>query len=73
MLLAITNNAFEEGRSSIFEESQGEDALYYLDIFRRYSDKWVDLGPFVLAHGDLEPFNLIVNEDMDIISVLDWE
>jgi hypothetical protein len=33
----------------------------------------LDQGPFVLVHGDLEPFNLIVNDNMDIVSVLDWE
>lgn len=77
MLLQIADNAFAEGRSSVFEEDQGEDALYHLHIFREYAEGWVDRrldqGPFVLVHGDLEPFNLIVNENMDIISVLDWE
>jgi hypothetical protein len=33
----------------------------------------LDQGPFVLAHGDLEPFNLIVNDNMDMVIVLDWE
>ncbi|RDL32425.1 uncharacterized protein BP5553_08881 [Venustampulla echinocandica] len=77
MLLQIADNAFAEGRGSIFEEYQGEDALYHLHIFREYVKGWMDgsldQGPFVLVHGDFEPFNLIVNENMDIISVLDWE
>jgi aminoglycoside phosphotransferase (APT) family kinase protein len=30
-------------------------------------------GPFVLVHGDLELFNLLVDDNMDIIAVLDWE
>ncbi|KAG4438946.1 hypothetical protein IFR05_005572 [Cadophora sp. M221] len=77
MLLQIANNAFVEGRSSVFEKGQGEDALYHLQDFREYAESWVDRsldqGPYVLVHGDLEPFNLIVNDTMDIISVLDWE
>jgi Phosphotransferase enzyme family len=77
MLLQIADNAFVEGRSSVFEKDQGEDALYHLHIFREYAKGWIDCrldqGPFVLVHGDLEPFNLIVNENMDITSVLDWE
>ena len=63
--------------TAVSEEDQGEDALYHLHIFREYAEGWVDRrldrGPFVLVHGDLEHFNLIVNEKMEIISVLDWE
>lgn len=77
MLLQIADNAFAKGRSSVFEKDQGEDALYHLHIFREYAKGWMDCrldkGPFVLVHGDFEPFNLIVNENMDITSVLDWE
>ncbi|KAH6716161.1 phosphotransferase enzyme family protein [Leptodontidium sp. MPI-SDFR-AT-0119] len=77
MLLQIANNAFVEGRSSVWERGQGEDALYHLHMFCQYAEVWVDRsldqGPYVLVHGDFEPFNLIVNENMDIISVLDWE
>ncbi|KAK7429709.1 hypothetical protein QQZ08_003735 [Neonectria magnoliae] len=77
MLLETAYNAFVEGRSSVLEEDEGEDALYHLHLFRQYSEGWVDRrldrGPFVLIHGDLEPFNLIVNKEMDIISLLDWE
>jgi hypothetical protein len=75
MLLQIADNAFAERRSSVLEEDHGEDALYHPHIFRKYAESWldhsIDQGPFVLVHGDLEPFNLIVNENMDIISVLD--
>jgi hypothetical protein len=77
MLLEIADNAFAESRNSVFERDQGEDALYHLHIFREYAKGWMDRrldqGPFVLVHGDFEPFNLIVNDDMDIVSVLDWE
>ncbi|KAK3358655.1 phosphotransferase enzyme family protein [Lasiosphaeria ovina] len=77
MLLDISDNAFARGRGSVLEEDVGGNTLYHLHLFRQYAQKWVnpllDQGPFVMVHGDLEPFNLIVNEDMTIISVLDWE
>jgi hypothetical protein len=77
MLLQIADNAFVKGRSSVFQEDQGKDALYHLYMFRQYAEGWIDRsldqGPFILVHGDLEPFNLIVNENMEIVSVLDWE
>lgn len=77
MLLEIANNAFVRSRCSIIKEEDGCDKLYLLDRFRQCAEKWVkpslDQGPFVLVHGDFEFFNLIVNEDMDIVAVLDWE
>jgi hypothetical protein len=77
MLLQIADNAFANGRNSASEEDQREDALYHLHIFRQYAQGWMDCrldqGPFVLVHGDLEPLNLMVNEHVDIVSVLDWE
>lgn len=77
MLLDISDNAFARGRGSVLDEDEGADALYHLHLFRQYARKWVDplldQEPFVMVHGDLEPFNLIVNDNMTVISVLDWE
>jgi len=77
MVLEIANNAFIGNRCSVLDENEGKDALYHLHIFRQYAEQWVDpcldQGPFVLVHGDLEPFNLIVDEHMSVICVLDWE
>ena len=77
MLLQIADNVFVNGRNDISDRDHGEDALYHLYIFREYTKDWMDYGldqgPFVLVHGDLEPFNIIVNERMDITLVLDWE
>lgn len=77
MLLQIADNAFAEGRYSVYERLQGEDALYHLHIFHEYVKGWMDCrldqGPFVLVHGDLELHNLIVNDNMEIVSLLDWE
>ncbi|KAH8587053.1 hypothetical protein B0O99DRAFT_694161 [Bisporella sp. PMI_857] len=36
----------------------------------RLADHSLDSGPFALVHGDLE---LILDGDMNIVSVLDWE
>ncbi|KAI0448833.1 phosphotransferase enzyme family protein [Xylaria acuta] len=78
MLLQLADNAFAKSQGSVTDdEEQGADTLYHLHIFRQYVEKWVDHrlenGPFVLVHGDLEPFNLLVDDDMRVVCVLDWE
>ncbi|KAI1370205.1 phosphotransferase enzyme family protein [Hypoxylon crocopeplum] len=78
MLLDLADNAFAKGRKSVTDsEYDGADGLYQLHLFRRHVGKWLnrslDEGPFVLIHGDLLPYNLFVNEEMEITSVLDWE
>lgn len=30
-------------------------------------------GPFVLMHGDLGPYNILVDANLNILSILDWE
>ncbi len=76
MLLQIADNALSKGPGTPSQE-EGEDLLYHLHIFRQYAEGWVDHsldnGPFVLVHGDLEIFNLLLGHDMSIVSVLDWE
>ncbi|KAI0102172.1 phosphotransferase enzyme family protein [Nemania sp. FL0031] len=78
MLLQLADNAFAKNPSSVTEdEKTGADRLYHHNLFRQYAEKWVDPrfehGPFVLAHGDLEPFNFLVDDDARIACVLDWE
>ncbi|KAI1266613.1 phosphotransferase enzyme family protein [Xylariaceae sp. FL1019] len=78
MLLDLADHAFAKGRSSvILNEEHGADALYQLHVFREHAKKWVDprfeKGPFVLSHGDFELFNLLLNDDMQVVCVLDWE
>ncbi|KAL5322589.1 hypothetical protein ACEPPN_010562 [Leptodophora sp. 'Broadleaf-Isolate-01'] len=78
MLLRIAWNAFEKGRKNVYDEFDGRDSLYHLDQFSQFvKTKWLnptlDNGPFVLSHGDLEMYNLLVNENLDILAVLDWE
>ncbi|KAK7408676.1 hypothetical protein QQX98_009144 [Neonectria punicea] len=78
MLLEISDNAFSKTRSRVLDQDHGEDALYHHDLFRRFVvDEWLDTklnsGPFVLVHGDLQLFNCLVNEQMEVVSILDWE
>jgi aminoglycoside phosphotransferase (APT) family kinase protein len=76
MLLQIADNAFAK-RPGTPSQEKGEEILCHLHMFRQYAESWVhrslDNGPFVLIHGDREIFNLILDEDANIVSVLDWE
>ncbi|KAH7308606.1 concanavalin A-like lectin/glucanase domain-containing protein [Stachybotrys elegans] len=78
MLLELADNAFRKSPARIFDEEQGQDALYHLHLFRHFAtEEWLDRdadqGPFVLVHGDLRLPNILLNDEMKIISVLDWE
>ena len=77
MLLEISDNAFAKGRSNVPDKEAGCDTLYHLYLFHEFAKKWadpnLDQGPFVMVHGDLQPYNLIVSDSMSIVSVLDWE
>lgn len=78
MLMHVARNAFEKSRKSVYSEADGNETLYNLHMFSQFAtEKWLDpvldSGPFVLTHGDLNPHNLMVNEDMDIVALLDWE
>ncbi|KPM42264.1 hypothetical protein AK830_g4257 [Neonectria ditissima] len=78
MLHDLADNAFAKSRSSVLEgDSIGEEYLYHLHSFREHVKDWRaendDQGPFVLVHGDFQPFNLLVDDQGSIVSVLDWE
>ncbi|KAJ8132847.1 hypothetical protein O1611_g774 [Lasiodiplodia mahajangana] len=78
MLLQLADNAFVMNQSSVTDdEQQGANTLYHLHIFGKYAEKWVDRrlekGPFVLVYGDLEPCSLLVDNDMRVVCILDWE
>lgn len=76
MLLDIADDAFVESRHEM-EADLVEENLYNLNLFRQFSHDWIDTnlnqGPFVLSHGDLKCFNLIVGPDFKILALLDWE
>ncbi|KAH9899089.1 hypothetical protein F4778DRAFT_782682 [Xylariomycetidae sp. FL2044] len=77
MLLDIADNAFARSPETIDDEESGAVSMYYQHIFREFAEKWVDprydAGPFVMVHGDFQPFNLLVDEEQKIVGVLDWE
>ena len=77
MLLDISDNAFAKSRDSVLEPTIGGDYLFHRHLFRGWVREWVepslDQGPFVMVHGDLEHFNLLVDQDMSIVGLLDWE
>ncbi|KAI5464572.1 phosphotransferase enzyme family protein [Mariannaea sp. PMI_226] len=77
MQLLIASNALVQSRNSVFELGVGREALYHQNLFHRFANAWVDrklnTGPFVMVHGDLQPWNLILNEKREIVSVIDWE
>lgn len=74
MLLRLAHNDFLNKQA---EEGANAEILYHLHLFSDHCKRWLDpnmeKGPFVLVHGDLEPHNILVDGNMSIIAVLDWE
>jgi len=77
MLMDIADDAFEYIMFMAFSDLHTKRKLYYNHYFRNHIKQWearhLGKGPFVLAHGDFYPQNLIVNDEGDIVGVLDWE
>jgi len=77
LLLDLAFNMFESCKNSVFDEYDAEVALYNLHQFREVVNEWADSmynkGPFILDHGDFRPHNIRVDDDLNIVSVIDWE
>ena len=78
LLLNIAKNAFEKGRNSVYNEEDGNENLYNLHQFSRFAtETWLDYlldnGAFLLAHSDLDPCSILVNQNIDIVALLDWD
>ncbi|KAI1937030.1 hypothetical protein LOZ57_006697 [Ophidiomyces ophidiicola] len=77
MIVRLMFNDFYRGRDSILNESDAQLYLYSIYACQGILMEWVqpetNNGPFVLMHGDLRPPNIIIDDDLNIISVLDWE
>lgn len=75
--MQLVLNWFSKDRNSASSEFDAEIALYDLYQFRAVAVEWVDPaynhGPFMLMHGDLRPTNIIVDKDLKILSIIDWE
>lgn len=77
MLNDLLYNAFHLGYRTAGTNKEEKCILYNLHAVREFSEEWLkpsdSTEPFVLVHGDFEPFNLIVNHEGTITGVLDWE
>ena len=77
-VIHLAVNGFVRARYAVYDRGDAEEMLYYLNGFRDFVSNWLDpgldAGPFVLAHGDFRPANLLVDpESLDLVAVLDWE
>lgn len=70
-------HTFLRRRDVVGSESNAKVTLYAMyrmrDYLRTWADARYDRGPFVLQHGDLLPANIIVDDNLHIQSILDWE
>ncbi|KAI2081369.1 hypothetical protein LOZ36_006226 [Ophidiomyces ophidiicola] len=68
---------FHRVPGSISSKVDARAYLYNIYQLRQFLMEWVkpelNHGPFVLMHGDLRSANILVDEDLNITSVLDWE
>ncbi|KAI9826624.1 MAG: hypothetical protein M1832_006220 [Thelocarpon impressellum] len=64
-------------RDAVGNEGNAKNHLYALHRMRDRALAWVDSrydkGPFILMHGDLLPANIMVDADVRVLAVLDWE
>lgn len=70
-------NDFYRGRDSILGEDDARSYLYGIYASQGILMEWVqpeyNHGPFILTHGDLRTPNIIIDDDYNIVSILDWE
>ncbi|KAF5988315.1 phosphotransferase enzyme family protein [Fusarium bulbicola] len=63
----VRDHTIEDIRHEIF-------ALHALErIFEQLVDPQLDHGPFILNHQDLRSPNIIVDDDLNIQGIIDWE
>ncbi|KAF5019173.1 hypothetical protein F66182_8823 [Fusarium sp. NRRL 66182] len=72
----LMSEAYQLPRSELSRET-AELELFALNHLRQLIPKLIapecDGGPFVLCHSDLRPTNIIVDNDLNIRSIIDWE
>jgi hypothetical protein len=68
---------FLEQPNSTDDVSDAREKYAGLSLFETLISQFVNReyneGPFVLCHGDLHQPNLLIDDDLQIIAVLDWE
>ncbi len=70
-------NQFDKQQNCVYHEADARYHLYGLHQFRSILMSWLrkeyNEGPFILAHGDFRTANILVDQDLNIKGVLDWE
>ncbi|KAH9221427.1 hypothetical protein DL95DRAFT_403254 [Leptodontidium sp. 2 PMI_412] len=70
-------NQFDKQQNSVYSEVDARCHLYGLHQFRSILMGWLrreyNEGPFILIHGDFRTANVLVDQDLNITGVLDWE
>ena len=58
-------------------EDEAQHEVFALEDFQarvfHLSDPSLNFGPFVLVHGDLRPPNIIVDDNLSITAIIDWQ
>ncbi|RFU31554.1 hypothetical protein B7463_g4775, partial [Scytalidium lignicola] len=76
-LTELLFNQFDKQTNCIYNEADARYNLYGLHQFRSILMGWLrretNEGPFLLTHGDFRRRNILVDQDMNITGVLDWE
>ncbi|KAI1935948.1 hypothetical protein LOZ66_004865 [Ophidiomyces ophidiicola] len=68
---------FDLGKDTVYNEWDVRSYLFALHSCCQWLMEWVKTdynhGPFILMHGDLRSSNILVDDRLNIMSVLDWE
>ncbi|KAH0558658.1 hypothetical protein GP486_004689 [Trichoglossum hirsutum] len=76
-LIQLVFNQFLRGRHSVYNEKDAQWELYGLHKFHALLMEYVlpeyNHGPFVLIHSDFRSSNIMVDEDLNIVSIINWE
>ncbi|KAH0538353.1 hypothetical protein FGG08_005048 [Glutinoglossum americanum] len=76
-LMQLVFNQFLRGRHSVYNEKNARSELYGLHKFRTLLMEYIlpeyNHEPFVLMHSNFRSSNIIINENLNIVSVIDWE
>lgn len=77
MITKVISNDFYHCLDSVLDREDAQLYLYgnfsSLAVLMECVDPNLNHGPFILKHGDLHLPNIMVDEDLNIVSVLDWE
>jgi len=68
---------YTEQRNSVYHEEDAKEQYVRLQLFKgllpTFNTPQFNKGPFTLMHSDLHQSNILVNENLGITAILDWE